>query len=135
MSDLKANQKKLQTLKNKYANMMDCNKYNFYEKLDCVEKKARMRTSMKTLEKKIAAAKPVATKRVTTKPAPAKPAPASPKAKGVRGRPPMDCSKLDQKVSERKTEKGKKTVLKKCSDRASHPTKPCVVKNNKCVTK
>lgn len=135
MSDLKENQKKLQTLKNKYANMMDCNKYNFYEKLDCVEKKKRMRTSIKTLEKKIAAAKPAAAKRVSTKPAPVKPAPASPKAKGVRGRPPMDCSKLDQKVSERKTEKGKKTVLKKCSVRASHPTKPCVVKNNKCVTK
>ena len=135
MSDLKANQKKLQTLKNKYNDMGTCNKHDLYGELDCVQKKARMRTSMKTLEKKIAAAKPVATKRVTTKPAPAKPAPASPKAKGVRGRPPMDCSKLDKKVSERKTEKGKKTVLKKCSDRASHPTKPCVVKNNKCVTK
>lgn len=135
MSDLKANQKKLQTLKNKYNDMGNCNKHDLYGELDCVQKKARMRTSMKTLEKKIAAAKPVATKRVTTKPAPAKPAPASPKAKGVRGRPPMDCSKLDKKVSERKTEKGKKTVLKKCSDRASHPTKPCVVKNNKCVTK
>ena len=115
--------------------MGNCNKQDLYGELDCVQRKARMRTSMKTLEKKIAAAKPVATKRVTTKPAPAKPAPASPKAKGVRGRPPMDCSKLDKKVSERKTEKGKKTVLKKCSDRASHPTKPCVVKNNKCVTK
>lgn len=135
MSDLKANQKKLQTLKNKYNDMGNCNKHDLYGELDCVQKKARMRTSMKTLEKKIAAAKPVATKRVTTKPAPAKPAPASPKAKGVRGRPPMDCSKLDKKVSERKTEKGKKTVLKKCSDRASHPIKPCVVKNNKCVTK
>ena len=135
MSDLKANQKKLQTLKNKYNDMGNCNKHDLYGELDCVQRKARMRTSMKTLEKKIAAAKPVATKRVTTKPAPAKPAPASPKAKGVRGRPPMDCSKLDKKVSERKTEKGKKTVLKKCSDRASHPTKPCVVKNNKCVTK
>ena len=109
--------------------MGNCNKQDLYGELDCVQRKARMRTSMKTLEKKIAAAKPVATKRVT------KPAPASPKAKGVRGRPPMDCSKLDKKVSERKTEKGKKTVLKKCSDRASHPTKPCVVKNNKCVTK
>ena len=129
MSDLKANQKKLQTLKNKYNDMGNCNKHDLYGELDCVQRKARMRTSMKTLEKKIAAAKPVATKRVT------KPAPASPKAKGVRGRPPMDCSKLDKKVSERKTEKGKKTVLKKCSDRASHPTKPCVVKNNKCVTK
>lgn len=129
MSDLKANQKKLQTLKNKYADMIDC-----YGILDCVEKKKRMRTSMKTLEKKIAAAK-LAAKPAAAKPAPAKPAPASPKAKGVRGRPPMDCSKLDQKVSERKTEKGKKTVLKKCSDRASHPTKPCVVKNNKCITK
>ena len=130
MSDLKANQKKLQTLKNKYNDMGNCNKHDLYGELDCVQRKARMRTSMKTLEKKIAAAKPVATKRVTTKPAPA-----SPKAKGVRGRPPMDCSKLDKKVSERKTEKGKKTVLKKCSDRASHHIKPCVVKNNKCVTK
>ena len=121
MSDLKANQQKLEKLQNKYKDMGDCNKYD-NQKLECVERKARMRTSMKTLEKKIAAAKPV-------------PAPASPKAKGVRGRPPIDCSKLDKKVNERKTEKGKKTVLKKCSDRASHPTKPCVVKNNKCVTK
>lgn len=119
MSDLKANQEKLEKLQNKYNDIGDCNKYD-NQKLECVERKARMRTSMKTLEKKIAAAKPAA---------------ASPKAKGVRGRPPMECSKLDQKVSERKTEKGKKTVLKKCRDRASHPTKPCVVKNNKCVTK
>lgn len=126
MSDLKANKKKLQTLKNKYDDMGTCNKHDLYGELDCVQKKARMRTSMKTLEKKIAAAKAAPVR---------KPAPASPKAKGVRGRPPMDCSKLDKKVSERKTEKGKKTVLKKCSDRASHPTKPCVVKNNKCVTK
>ena len=128
MSDLKANQQKLEKLQKKYEDIGNCNKYDS-QKLDCVLRKARMRTSMKTLEKKIAAAKAAA------KPAPAKPAPASPKAKGVRGRPPMDCSKLDKKVSERKTEKGKKTVLKKCSDRASHPTKPCVVKNNKCVTK
>ena len=128
MSDLKANQEKLEKLQNKYNDIGDCNKYD-NQKLECVERKARMRTSMKTLEKKIAAAKPADA-------AAAKPAPASPKAKGVRrGRPPMDCSKLDQKVSERKTEKGKKTVLKKCRDRASHPTKPCVVKNNKCVTK
>ena len=119
--------------------MGDCNKQNLsnnYQILECLQRKARMRTSMKTLEKKIAAAKPAAAKPAAAKPAPVrKPAPASPKAKGVRGRPPMDCSKLDKKVSERKTEKGKKTVLKKCSDRASHPTKPCVVKNNKCITK
>jgi hypothetical protein len=133
MSDLKANQQKLEKLQKKYEDIGNCNKYDS-QKLDCVLRKARMRTSMKTLEKKIAAAK-AAAKPAPAKPAPAKPAPASPKAKGVRGRPPMDCSKLDKKVSERKTEKGKKTVLKKCSDRASHPTKPCVVKNNKCVTK
>ena len=129
MSDLEANQQKLEKLQKKYKDMGDCNQHNFtnyYQKLECIERKARMRTSMKTLEKKIAAAKPAPVR---------KPAPASPKAKGVRGRPPMDCSKLDKKVSERKTEKGKKTVLKKCSDRASHPTKPCAVKNNKCVTK
>lgn len=125
MSDLKANQQKLKQLKKKHDEL-NCSTVDLYEKNDCVEKKKRMRTSMKTLEKKIAAAKPAPVR---------KPAPASPKAKGVRGRPPMDCSKLDKKVSERKTEKGKKTVLKKCSDRASHPTKPCAVKNNKCVTK
>jgi hypothetical protein len=130
MSDLKANQQKLKQLKKKHDEL-NCSTVDLYEKNDCVEKKKRMRTSMKTLEKKIAAAKPA-----PAKPAPVrKPAPASPKTKGVRGRPPMDCSKLDKKVSERKTEKGKKTVLKKCSDRASHPTKPCAVKNNKCVTK
>ena len=44
-------------------------------------------------------------------------------------------SKLDNKISERKTEKGKKTMLKKCSERTSHPKKPCVVKNKKCVSK
>ena len=125
MSDLKANQKKLKQLKKKHDEL-NCSTVDLYEKNDCVEKKKRMRTSIKTLEKKIAAAKPAPVR---------KPAPASPKAKGVRGRPPMDCSKLDKKVSERKTEKGKKTVLKKCSDRVSHPTKPCAVKNNKCVTK
>jgi len=130
MSDLKENKMKLKQLQKKY-DALDCTYIIYNTKgLECVEKKKRMRTSMKTLEKKIAAAKPVATKRVTTKPAPS-----SPKAKGIRGRPPMDCSKLDKKVSERKTEKGKKTVLKKCSDRGTHPTKPCVVKNNKCETK
>jgi hypothetical protein len=125
MSDLKANQKKLKQLKEKHDEL-NCKTVDLYQQNDCVEKKKRMRTSIKTLEKKIAAAKPASVR---------KPTPASPKAKGVRGRPPMDCSKLDKKVSERKTEKGKKTVLKKCSDRASHPTKPCAVKNNKCVTK
>ena len=127
MSDLKANQKKLKQLKKKHDEL-NCSTFDLYEKNDCVEKKKRMRTSIKTLEKKIAATKPAPVRKPV-------PAPASPKAKGVRGRPPIDCSKLDKKVNERKTEKGKKTVLKKCSDRASHPTKPCVVKNNKCVTK
>ena len=28
-----------------------------------------------------------------------------------------------------------KTMLKKCSERTSHPKKPCVVKNKKCVSK
>mgnify|MGYP006139264255 CR=1 FL=1 len=50
-----------------------------------------------------------------------------------RGRPPMSCDKLDEKILARKTQKGKNTLLKKCSDRNEHATKPCKVNNGKCV--
>jgi hypothetical protein len=101
-----------------------------YPRLECLDRKKRALTTVKRLEKEILAlkskSKPVSKTESSRK---------SPTTKSLRGRPPMDCSKLDNKISQRKTEKGKKTMLNKCADRASHPKKPCVVKNNKCVSK
>lgn len=100
------------------------------ERLACVERKGRTLTTVKRLEKEI--------KKLLTVSAPPLSKTESSRTsstKSLRGRPPMDCSKLDNKISERKTEKGKNTMLRKCSDRSSHPKKPCVVKNNKCVSK
>lgn len=135
MNDLKAKQKKLE--KAKEAVGKDCvkNPDGTYiddpnEVLACVERKRRALTTVRRLEKEIQALKP--------KPKPVSKTESSRTStttKSLRGRPPMDCSKLDNKISERKTEKGKKTMLKKCSERTSHPKKPCVVKNKKCVSK
>ena len=69
------------------------------------------------------------------------PAPVSPpnKTKPVsppsnKGKQPMDCSKLNKQIEERKTEKGKNTIRDKCNERSNHPTKPCKVINDKCVS-
>ena len=45
----------------------------------------------------------------------------------------MDCSKLNEQIEEKKTEKGKNTIRAKCNERSNHPTKPCKVINDKCV--
>jgi hypothetical protein len=118
MNDLKAKQKKLDKAKEVVGK--DCVRNpdgtyidSSYKRLECVERKRGALTTIRRLEKEIQALK----------------------SKSTRGRPPMECSKLDSKIRERKTEKGKKTMLKKCSNRSSHPKKPCVVKNNKCVSK
>ena len=50
-----------------------------------------------------------------------------------KGRQPMDCSKLNEQIEEKKTHKGKTTARAKCNERSNHPTKPCKVVNDKCV--
>lgn len=129
MSDLKTKTIQLEKKQTELASMStDCIRYPdgkyipMTEIVDCVNKRKRLTTSIKRLKKEVNEL----TKQV-------KPVPKS--NNGLKGRPPMDCSKLNQKVVEKKTEKGKQTVLKKCSDRGNHPTKPCVVKNKKCVSK
>ena len=59
------------------------------------------------------------------------PVPISPPNKGKQ---PMECSKLNKQIEERKTEKGKNTIRAKCNERSNHPTKPCKVINDKCVS-
>lgn len=136
MNDLKAKLKKLD--KAKEAVMKDCVRnpdgtyIDEYPRLECIERKKRALTTVKRLEKEIGALKPKPKPKFVSKTESSR---KSTTTKSLRGRPPMDCSKLDSKISEKKTEKGKKTMLKKCSDRSSHPKKPCVVKNNKCVSK
>ena len=132
MNDLEAKQKQL--AKAKKLALKDCVKtpdgtyIDEYPRLECVERKKRALTTVKRLEKEIQALK---SKSKTESPRKS----TTTTTKSLRGRPPMDCSKLDSKITEKKTEKGKKTMLKKCADRTSHPKKPCVVKNNKCVSK
>lgn len=56
--------------------------------------------------------------------------------KKSRGRPPMDCTKINESTFGRKTVKAqKKAQLDKCASRSNHATKPCMVKDNKCVAK
>ena len=136
MNDLEAKLKKL--AKAKELALKDCVKnpdgtyIDQYPRLECIERKKRASTTVKRLEKEIQALKSKPKPKFVSKTESSR---KSTTTKSLRGRPPMDCSKLDNKISERKTEKGKKTMLKKCSDRSSHPKKPCVVKNNKCVSK
>ena len=134
---------------------LDCRKItNPLEVIECVNKKNKMKTTIKNLEKKIkenpnpytkedaygdknllwetpetsvSTRPPINSKKETEK--------TQKKKKGERGRQHMDSSKLNKKISEKKTQKGKNTLLKKCSERGSHPTKPCAVKNSKCVSK
>jgi hypothetical protein len=146
MNDLEAKQKQL--AKAKELALKDCVRnpdgtyIDVYPRLECIERKKRASTTVKRLEKEIQALKskskpkpkPVA-RPVSSRKSPVSSRKSTTTTKSLRGRPPMDCSKLDSKITEKKTEKGKKTMLKKCADRASHPKKPCVVKNNKCVSK
>lgn len=131
MNDLEAKQKQLS--KAKELALKDCVRnpdgtyIDEYPRLECIERKKRASTTVKRLEKEIQALKSKSKSKTES--------PRKSTTKSLRGRPPMDCSKLDSKITEKKTEKGKKTMLKKCADRASHPKKPCVVKNNKCVSK
>lgn len=52
----------------------------------------------------------------------------------TRGRPPVSCKALDEKVQARPTKKGKSTLLKKCTERGDHPVAPCQVSNGHCVS-
>ena len=135
MNDLEAKQKQLAKA-NELA-LKDCvinpdgTYIDEYPRLECIERKRGALTTVKRLEKEIQALKSKSKSKTESKTE----SPRKSTTKSLRGRPPMDCSKLDSKITEKKTEKGKKTMLKKCADRASHPKKPCVVKNNKCVSK
>lgn len=56
--------------------------------------------------------------------------------KKPRGRPAMDCNKINEKTfGRKKDESQKRAQLAKCATRNDHPVKPCVVNNNKCVSK
>jgi hypothetical protein len=56
-------------------------------------------------------------------------------ASNPRGRPPMSCKKLNEKIDARVTIQGKTTMRKKCTVRENHQSKPCKLNNlGECVS-
>tara|TARA_B110000261_G_C13012293_1_gene328601 strand:+ start:478 stop:879 length:402 start_codon:yes stop_codon:yes gene_type:complete len=50
------------------------------------------------------------------------------------GRPPIKCEELNKRIQDRKTSKGKSTLLKKCNTRKDHPNRPCTTDDGRCVS-